>query len=76
MTRSRTKQPMAGNGKATANFLSRRLRVAMRKSELRYAPIYDQFRSSHEGGIVASEEQGCLSDFSGLTENDEAGPGP
>src|SRR5262249_33497336 len=68
MTRSRTKQPMAGNGKATANFLSRRLRVAPRKSKLRYAAIDDQFRSGHEGGIVAREEQGCLSDFPGLAE--------
>jgi len=59
---------MAGNGKATANFLSRRLRVAPRKSKLRYAAIDDQFRSGHEGGIVAREEQGCLSDFPGLAE--------
>jgi hypothetical protein len=45
------KQPMAGNGKATANFLSR-LRVAPRTSKLRYTAIDDQFRSGHEGGTV------------------------
>jgi hypothetical protein len=43
-------------------------RVAPRKSKLRYAAIDDQFRAGHEGGIVAREEQGCLSDFPGLAE--------
>src|SRR5215467_6633588 len=48
--------------------LGRRLRVAPRKSKLRYSAIDDQFRSGHEGGILAREEQRCLSDFPGLAE--------
>src|SRR5262252_9118138 len=48
--------------------LSRHLRVAPRKSKLRYSAIDDQFRSGHEGGIVAREEQDCLGDLSGLAE--------
>ena len=42
--------------------------IAPRKSKLRYATIDDQFRSGHEGGIVAREEQGRPSGFSGLAE--------
>src|SRR6516162_6289255 len=41
---------------------------ATRKSKLRNAAIDDQFRSGHEGGIVAREERGCVSDFPGLAE--------
>src|SRR5262249_28204932 len=64
----RYKQPLDGNRKTTADFLSRRLRVAPRKSKLRYSAIDDQFRSGHEGGILAREEQRCLGDFPGLAE--------
>ena len=49
-------------------FLTRRLRIAPRKSKPRYPAIDDQFRGSHEGGTVSREEQGCLSDFPSLAE--------
>src|SRR5437667_636569 len=67
---------ISGIKRAITNFLIHRLRVAPRKSNLRKAAIDDQFRSGHEGGIVAREEQGCLCDFPGLAETMKRDPTP
>jgi hypothetical protein len=45
-----------------------RRHVALGMSKLRYAALDDQFRSGHEGGIVARKEQRRLADFRGLAE--------
>src|SRR5438046_3118733 len=65
---------ISGIKRAITTFLSHRLRVAPRKSNLRQAAIDDQFRSGHEAGIVAREEQGCLRDVPGLAETMERDP--